>query len=308
MKVSGYGNIYYFKQNDLDFIEFIINTKGYVYNDFGGKKVEYKKVHHYDCAQLHNLGRGFIRTSVGKHCSANLPDLIKWLEAERGLFNIGYTYCPCIENQDYRTADLKNILSVLGNKGSNSTEIKNDSKQSASMESLMLLSKLIKEKNEIDNKIAAIINRPCTLGHFGEFIASIIFDIKLQPTATSSGIDGYFNSGNLKGKSVDIKFYGKMENLLDISAKILPDYYLVFTGEKSPAISSKGKVRPWLINYIFLFNTGKLIPILQSYGVKIGVDTSLKSFLWNEAEIYPENKNKELSLTPPLLEIIKLFI
>ena len=175
------------------------------------------------------------------------------------------------------------------------------------MELLIQLSKLIKEKNEIDNQIAAIINRPCTIGHLGEFIASIIFDIKLQPTATSTGIDGYFNNGNLKGKSVDIKFYGKMESLLDISTKILPDYYLVMTGPRSPAVSSRGTTRPWLINYIYLFNTGKLIPILQSYGVKIGVATSLKSFLWNEAEVYPENKNSELLLSTKQIEFIKFF-
>jgi len=98
-----------------------------------------------------------------------------------------------------------------------------------------------------------------------------------------------------------------MENLLDISKKVLPDFYLVMTRQKSPAVSSKGTIRPWSINYVYLFNTVKLIPILKSYGVKIGTATSLKSFLWVEAEIFPENKNSELTLSTRQIESIKLF-
>lgn len=175
------------------------------------------------------------------------------------------------------------------------------------MELLIQLSELLKEKNQIDNKIAVILNRPCTLGHLGEFIASKIFNIKLQDTATSTGIDGYFTEGVLKGESVDIKFYGKMENLLDVSTKILPDYYLVFTGAKAAAVSSKGKTRPWVINYIYLFNTVKLVSILKSYGVRIGIATSLRSFLWDDAEIYPEKRNQELQLSNEQFELIELF-
>lgn len=119
-------NITSFKNDDLGFIEFIIESEGYVYNDFGGSRAEYKKLHHYDCAQLHNLGGGYIRTSVIKICSDNLHDLIKWLEKYRGLLNTGYTYCPCIKNNNYITANLYSILVDLRDKHNNFVEIKNN--------------------------------------------------------------------------------------------------------------------------------------------------------------------------------------
>jgi len=40
MNDKEYENIFFFKNNDLGFIEFIIKNRGYVYNDFGGNKVD----------------------------------------------------------------------------------------------------------------------------------------------------------------------------------------------------------------------------------------------------------------------------
>ena len=40
------------------------------------------------------------------------------------------------------------------------------------------LSQLIREKNLINNKIAAITGRPALTGHTGEYIASVIFNIQ----------------------------------------------------------------------------------------------------------------------------------
>jgi len=175
------------------------------------------------------------------------------------------------------------------------------------MEILKKLSKLIKEKNKLDNLISEVINRPCIMGHVGEFIASIIFNIKLQPTATSIGIDGYFTFGNLSGKSVDIKWYSKNEKILDINTKVLPDYYLVMTGPGSPAVTSKGTIRPWLINNVYLFNSKKLVNDLKTSGRKIGIATSVRTYLWDEAEIYPIKRNKELELSIEQTNALKLF-
>lgn len=129
MNDKEYENIFFFKNNDLGFVEFIIKNRGYVYNDFGGNKVEYKKLHKFDCVYLHSLGGGKVRTSVAKVCSENLNDLIKWLGDNRGLFNIGYSNCPCMENQNYKIANLNNILFSLKNKVENPPEIKKNSKQ-----------------------------------------------------------------------------------------------------------------------------------------------------------------------------------
>jgi len=46
------------------------------------------------------------------------------------------------------------------------------------------LATLLAERNRTEQAITAIINRPAALGHIGEFIASSIFDIALEKSAT----------------------------------------------------------------------------------------------------------------------------
>jgi hypothetical protein len=38
-----------------------------------------------------------------------------------------------------------------------------------------------------------------TAGHLGEWIASVVFDIELESSASAKGIDGRFRSGPLRG-------------------------------------------------------------------------------------------------------------
>ena len=75
------------------------------------------------------------------------------------------------------------------------------------------LARLIHERNRVSEEITGIIGKPALNGHIGEYIASKIFGIKLEASATSKGIDGRFNEGSLKGKSVNVKLYGKKENV-----------------------------------------------------------------------------------------------
>lgn len=103
-------NIYYFQNDDQAYIEFITKNGGFVYNNFGGSNVLYKKLHHFDCAWLHNLGGGKLRTSVKKVCSQDKNDLITWLEEERGILDRGYSECPCMNRNNYRKADFNSIL------------------------------------------------------------------------------------------------------------------------------------------------------------------------------------------------------
>ena len=155
------------------------------------------------------------------------------------------------------------------------------------MNTLTELAQLLKAKNEIEGLIAGKINRPALTGHIGEYIASQIFDIKLCDSATNPAIDGVFMSGMLKGKSVNVKYYGKEEHLLDITTKILPDYYLVMTGSKANASGSKGKTRPFIIESVFLFEAKQLVETLANRNIKIGVATSVISSIWDDARIYP---------------------
>ncbi len=127
------------------------------------------------------------------------------------------------------------------------------------------LATLLTEMNSIRNRISEITQRPATIGHTGEYIASKIFDIELDESASSKGIDGHFRSGQLVGKSVNIKWYSKLEYLLDITPQTLPDYYLVMTGPKGQAVSSRG--------------------------VNVGVASSVRKHEWQAAEIYPNKRS-----------------
>lgn len=175
------------------------------------------------------------------------------------------------------------------------------------MDKLAELSTLLGVHNSLGEKISKVTNRPATLGHTGEFIASIIFDIQLEESASHKAIDGRFASGPLEGKSVNIKWYGKLESMLDISTSDQPDYYLVMTGPKVYPGSSKGRVRPWVIDNVFLFDAKKLIREQKSRGVNIGIASSVRKQQWLEAQIYPNQKNISLPVTPAQREMLKSF-
>ena len=78
------------------------------------------------------------------------------------------------------------------------------------------LASLLTRRNEIDDAIAALIARPATTGHIGEFIAAAVFDIELYSSASHKAADGTFRSGPLRGTSVNIKLYGKQEGIIDL--------------------------------------------------------------------------------------------
>jgi hypothetical protein len=174
------------------------------------------------------------------------------------------------------------------------------------MEFLKKLAQLIKERNTLDNQIAEIIGYPAEKGHIGEFIASKIFNIIQNKSATQKGHDGIFSDGLLQGKTVNVKFYPKRESILDLQPKFPPDYYLVLAGPKSKAVSSRSTTRPWTIESVFLFDAYKLHSFLQGK-VKLGIATSIKENLWKEAEIYPNQTNKVLFLSELQKNYLRLF-
>lgn len=175
------------------------------------------------------------------------------------------------------------------------------------MSEIQQLGSLIREHNSIGSRIAAIIARPATIGHTGEFIASRIFDIELEPSAVAKGIDGRFKTGPLQGRSVNIKWYGKWESILDLTPSFHPDFYLVMTGPKALTMTSKGGIRPWLIDFVFLFDAAELSNRLVQRGVNIGVATSVQQQVWLDAEIYPRPTCKLLSLNSHQREQLAVF-
>lgn len=175
------------------------------------------------------------------------------------------------------------------------------------MENLDALARLIRQKNAVDAQIASHLGRPAHIGHAGEFIAAQIFDILLHDSATTAGSDGHFRSGPLAGRSVNVKWYGKHEGLLDLALKSPPDLYLVLAGPKAAAISSRGTTRPWVVRHAFLFDARALHALLEARGVKLGTATSVAAAVWDAAEIYPASSNQLLALTAPQTDALSLF-
>lgn len=175
------------------------------------------------------------------------------------------------------------------------------------MADLVRLAQAIKHKNTADTEIARIAGRPAERGHVGEYIAARVFGIALEPSASHKGVDGRFVGGNLARKSVNVKWYGKMEGLLDVTLGSQPDFYLVLAGPKAAALSSRGLTRPWIISYVYLFDSTWLLEELKALGVKIGVATSIRSYLWERAEIYPVQRSLQLSMSEEQKKLISLF-
>ena len=169
------------------------------------------------------------------------------------------------------------------------------------------LAQLIRQRNQVDAKIAALIGRPAMSGHIGEFVASHVFGIVLENSATNKGYDGRFASGPLADKTVNIKAYGKRENMLDINPAHIPDYFLVLTGPKSLPSKSIGAHRPWVISEVFLFNGRSLVDLLRARGTKIGIATSVPSSEWKTARIYPLSPTAILKLPDESVHLLNLF-
>lgn len=174
------------------------------------------------------------------------------------------------------------------------------------IEELNRLGKIVKQKNSVDADIARLINRPAHRGHAGEYIASSAFDIDLEHSASNKGTDGKFRTGNLLGKTVNVKWYGKQQGILDVNS--ISDFHLVMTGPKVAVVSSRGTISPWVIDKIFLFETAKLINELQARGItKIGIATSVAEELWDRAEVYPQQRSNQLLITEEQKQLLSLF-
>lgn len=178
-------------------------------------------------------------------------------------------------------------------------------------DSLQQLAALLKQRAAIDHQIAKLIGYPAHPGHIGEFIASLIFDIKLNLLANQAAHDGYFQSGPLAEKSVNIKLYSRQTSILDIVKSDLPadhpDYYLVMVGPKGTSLTSRGTSTPLSIDVVYLFDAHELLSLLKGYGVKIGVATSVRATHWKDAEIFPAATNPMLVLTPEQRKMLGLF-
>lgn len=169
------------------------------------------------------------------------------------------------------------------------------------------VARLIRARNTIDAEVAAITGRPLVAGHLGEWIASEIFDIELEASAVAKAIDGRFRSGPLVGLTVNVKWYGKLEGILDMSEDPTLDVYLVMAGSRGKAGSSRGTTRPLSIESVHLFRADELLANARQRAVKIGVATSIRSETWRAAEIFPSAANPVYELSDQQRELLALF-
>lgn len=175
------------------------------------------------------------------------------------------------------------------------------------MENLEQLAIAIRNKNAADESVARIIGRPARIDQTGAYIASSIFGIKLEQASKGKTPQIQFTTGSLKGRSVDIKWYSKMEGLLDIDPDRLPDYYLILTGPIGDATSTREATRPWLISFVYIFDAHVLVDQMDTRRIKPETPTSVAKQLWQEAELYPEQKSDMLILNNEQRRLLSLF-
>jgi hypothetical protein len=166
---------------------------------------------------------------------------------------------------------------------------------------------LIKAHNAVNAQIAAVTGRPAERGHTGEYLAAHIFGIELQESAAHKAIDGQFSAGSLAGRTVNVKWYGKQDGLLDVSLDPILDYYLVMTGPKGGEGSSRGAVRPWVIAQVFLIDAAEVRALLLARGGKLDNPVSIPSAIWQASLIYPVSQNDHLPLTDQQRADLALF-
>src|SRR3989442_10529692 len=169
------------------------------------------------------------------------------------------------------------------------------------------LADLLRRYNTIGDAIAGVIGRPAERGHVGEYIAAQIFNITLERSARKRAHDGRFIAGALAGRTVNVKWYGKQEGVLDLHARGAPDYYLALTGPAGSAVSSRGGTRPWVIQSVYLFDARRLLEDLRARDIKIRTGSSVRQALWKAAEIYPEPRNTILVLPQEQRDLLALF-
>jgi hypothetical protein len=174
-------------------------------------------------------------------------------------------------------------------------------------DSLARAAALLRERNAIDTELAKLTGRPMTSGHLGEWIAAQIFDIALEEAANAPAIDGRFRSGPLIGQTVNVKWYLKQEGLLDMTESAALDFYLVLTGPRAAAVSTRSSTRPWHVDAVYLFHAADLLEQEHARNIKVGVATSVLTSQWENAEIFPVPRNPLLPLSPAQASLLRLF-
>ena len=72
-------------------------------------------------------------------------------------------------------------------------------------------------------------------------------------------------------------------------------------------MTSRGRVRPWIIEAVFLFDGKELSAQLEAQKVRIGIASSVRQQFWEQAEIYPHQRSAKLMVSEVQREQLRLF-
>lgn len=175
------------------------------------------------------------------------------------------------------------------------------------MANLSRLAELLRARNTVESNIANLLDTTVNLSTVGQFIAANIFHIRLISSAQHHEFAGIFSHEPLTGKTVDVQWYPRREGSMHIHSDPPPDYYLVLAGPKQESSTTRALVNPWLITSVHLFDGHTLLNVVRERGVQIGSRTSVISQLWEQAEIFPTQRNPLLPLTSEQCQLLQLF-
>ena len=76
---------------------------------------------------------------------------------------------------------------------------------------------------------------------------------------------------------------------------------------KAAAVSSRGTIRPFGVERVFLFDAEHLHAALAQRGVKVGVATSVLAAQWDAGEIYPRSNSPLLAVSDLQRQQLEMF-
>jgi hypothetical protein len=136
---------------------------------------------------------------------------------------------------------------------------------------------LLRARNEADAVIAGLLRRPAEQGHLGEWLAVRLLELEPAPSAHRCRLGREVRSGPLAGRTVNVKSYGALQGILDLHEDdAATDEYLVLSGTREAAGSSRGALGPLAVAHVHLIEGRPLIADLRSRGIKIGIASSVR--------------------------------
>lgn len=165
---------------------------------------------------------------------------------------------------------------------------------------------LLRARNAIDDVIATITDRPVNPGHLGEWIAARIFPSNSSSRPLPGPSTAAFDR-SCRGRG------GEREVVRQ--ARGCAGHDGAFVSRLLPRADRSALGRTHLTRYHppthdrvgLPFPAAKLAETIRDTGLKLGIATSVRNALWDAAEVYPEQCNPELPLSPQQRHLLALF-